>query len=360
MTSTTPTNLLDLIEYSDLARVAIVLPDRGISISYQQLAANALSVASSLRRAGLEPGGRVATALPNGIASIVTFLAGSIAGTSAPLNPSYTEAEFAFYLDDTRARVLICPPGGAASARSAAKGRALVLSAHTGPDGWVQLVDVPEGASEFRPPRGVDIALVLHTSGSTGRPKRVPLSHANLSASAANIARTYGLSEGDTTLCVMPLFHVHGIVASTLATLLTGGTVIVPSGFNPLSFWRTVRDHSVTWYSGSPALHRLLLLRAQRDLSRYARTLRFIRSCSAPLTPETMLDIEDRFGAPVLEAYGMTEASHQMCSNPLPAPLEKTRFCQQGHRHFRVDCGPNGRHVCRKARWVKWSSRDSP
>ena len=167
--------------------------------------------------------------------------------------------------------------------------------------------------------------MILHTSGSTGRPKRVPLSHANLSISAGNVARSYGLTSSDVSLCVMPLFHVHGLVASTLATLATGGTVVVPAKFNPLSFWRVARDYGVTWYSAVPTLHQLLLARAEPGSSRPAgaEKLRFIRSCSASLPPQVMHDLEAAFGAPVLEAYGMTEAAHQMASNPLPPGARK-------------------------------------
>jgi len=173
----------------------------------------------------------------------------------------------------------------------------------------------------FTPPSTDDVALVLHTSGSTGRPKRVPLSHANLSISAGNIARHYALGPDDVAMCVMPLFHVHGLVASTLATLGSGGTVVVPAKFNPLSFWRVARDHGMTWYSAVPTLHQLLLARAADPGSRRpagAEKLRFIRSCSAALPPRVMHALETAFGAPVLEAYGMTEAAHQMASNPLP------------------------------------------
>jgi acyl-CoA synthetase (AMP-forming)/AMP-acid ligase II len=170
------------------------------------------------------------------------------------------------------------------------------------------------------PPSVDDVALILHTSGSTGRPKRVPLSHANLTISARNVARSYDLSPSDVSLCVMPLFHVHGLVASTLATLATGGTVVVPQKFSPLSFWRIARDYGVTWYSAVPTIHQLLLARADRSGARPAgaEKLRFIRSCSAALPPQVMHDLEAAFGAPVLEAYGMTEAAHQMASNPLP------------------------------------------
>src|SRR5256885_1112411 len=115
----------------------------------------------------------------------------------------------------------------------------------------------------FVPPSIEGVALVLHTSGSTGRPKRVPLSHANLAISAGNVARGYALGPDDVSLCVMPLFHVHGLVASTLATLATGGTVVVPPKFNPLSFWPTVRKHRATWYSAVPTIHQVLLSRTK-------------------------------------------------------------------------------------------------
>ena len=164
----------------------------------------------------------------------------------------------------------------------------------------------------------------MHTSGTTSRPKRVPLSHTNLMTSARNVAETYQLTSDDVSLCVMPLFHVHGLVASTLATLFTGGTVVVPPRFNPLSFWSTVREHGVSWYSAVPTIHQVLLSRTKAGARPAgADNLRFIRSCSAALAPQTMADIEERFGVPILEAYGMTEAAHQMASNPLPPDRRK-------------------------------------
>src|SRR5262249_12940654 len=156
-----------------------------------------------------------------------------------------------------------------------------------------------------------DIVLVLHTSKSTRQPKRVPLKHLNLSLSAGNIVNTYQLSPDDVSLCLMPLFHVHGLVESTLSTLLSGSTMVVPARFNPLAFWRTVRDHRATWYSAVPTIHQLILARAESGTKPAgAKSLRFVRSCSAPLPVETGEKLEALFRAPMLEAYGMTEASH--------------------------------------------------
>src|SRR5207249_12327194 len=134
----------------------------------------------------------------------------------------------------------------------------------------------------------------------------------------------HGLGRGDGSMGVLPRCAVDGRGASTPAALAAGGTVGVPGKFNPLSVWRVAPDHGVTWYSAVPTLHQLLLARA--DLAapppEGAEHLRFIRSCSAPLAPQVMHDLEAAFGAPVLEAYGMTEAAHQMASNPLP-PAER-------------------------------------
>jgi acyl-CoA synthetase (AMP-forming)/AMP-acid ligase II len=238
-----------------------------------------------------------------------------------------------------------------------------ILTIDMDASGAVSLVGVT-GHRPVPPPAMDDVALVLHTSGSTGRPKRVPLAHANLSFSACNVARCYALGADDVSMCVMALFQLHGLVASTLATLTSGGTVVVPATFGPLSFWRIARDHDVTWYSAVPALHQLLLARAAdpSDPSRRpagTERLRFIRSCGGSLPSRVMHALETAFGAPVLEAYGMTEAAHQMTSNPLPPAKRKPgsvgcgtgvrigtisasgRHCPPGERGEVVIQGPN-------------------
>jgi len=163
-----------------------------------------------------------------------------------------------------------------------------------------------------------DVGLVLHTSGTTSRPKRVPLRNANLIASVANIVATYELGAEDVSLCIMPLFHVHGLLASALATLASGGTVVAPERFSPLGFWPLMQAYRPTWFTASPTPHQLVLARLQNDRPAGTERLRFVRSCSSALSPAQMALMEQRFGVPVLEAYGMTEASHQMSSNPLP------------------------------------------
>jgi acyl-CoA synthetase (AMP-forming)/AMP-acid ligase II len=311
----------DLLQNGDPSHASIRTEQR--SISYADLARQIDLLCQDLTRTGLGRGDRIAIALPNGLEVIASFLAASTVGTAAPLNPAYTRDEFKFYLEDTDARALIVPVNGAEAARAAAADCGIsIIEAAISQDGQVRFsgskIEAAQG--EQHP---ADVALILHTSGTTSRPKRVPLAHANLLTSARNVANTYGLSYTDVSLCVMPLFHVHGLVASTLATFATGGTVVVPAKFNPLSFWSTVRENQATWYSAVPTIHQVLLSRAKGARPPGAEQLRFIRSCSASLAPQLMSEMEATFGAPVLEAYGMTEAAHQMASNPLPPHARK-------------------------------------
>src|SRR5258708_8046933 len=316
MTLKSVQTLLDVLHFAD-SHTAIVVPELGIRITYDSLRQQVVEMANALASAGIRRGDAVAIALPNGLPAIVSFLAASIAGTAAPLNPAYPYEEFHFFLGDTDARVLLCPPVGAEFVRTAAKDRKIpVFSVEMTEEGKLHLASAPTGAQATEPTAD-DIALVLHTSGSTGRPKRVPLRHFNLAVSSANIANTYALSEEDVSLCIMPLFHIHGLIASTMATLLSGGAVVVPTKFNALTFWRTVKEHRVTWYSGVPTMHQLLMARTHHKPAE-AASLRFLRSCSAPLSPELIHKIETEFGVPFVEAYGMTHAQHQMTSNPLP------------------------------------------
>jgi acyl-CoA synthetase (AMP-forming)/AMP-acid ligase II len=318
--------ILDLLENGRQTNIAVTVSGGGPVVTYGQLRRQVDALAAQLKQLGLGPGDRIASALPNGLETIVVFLAASTVGTAAPLNPAYRLDEFKFYLEDTGARALIVPPKDSDEARAAAGDKVLIIEADLDAAGQVRFSAANNTgvAGPAASPKAEDAALILHTSGTTSRPKRVPLSHENLMTSARNVAETYQLTAEDVSLCVMPLFHVHGLVASTLATLFTGGTIVVPPRFNPLSFWATVRDHRVSWYSAVPTIHQVLLSRTRTGARPSgAENLRFIRSCSAALAPQTMADIEARFGVPILEAYGMTEAAHQMASNPLPPRTRK-------------------------------------
>ena len=315
---------MELLERGAPNHPAIQVSD-GPTITYDALRHQVHTLADDLRALGIRRADRVAIVLPNSAETIISFLGVAAVATAAPLNPAYKSDEFRFYIEDTRARALMTDSKGGGVAQDAAPDSTLPIGVDINAQGYVSLSSPGGGGGAgLEEPAGPDdVALVLHTSGTTSRPKRVPLTHGNLAASVGNIVETYGLTPDDVSLCIMPLFHVHGLVASTLATLASGGTVVVPPRFNALNLWKTAQDHGVTWFTAVPTMHQALLSRARSTQRSGPQAvpypgLRFIRSCSASLPPATMLEMEERFEVPVLEAYGMTEASHQMSSNPLP------------------------------------------
>ena len=169
-----------------------------------------------------------------------------------------------------------------------------------------------------------DVALVLHTSGTTSRPKIVPLTQSNICGSAYNIISTLTLSKNDRCLNVMPLFHIHGLIGALLASLAAGARVVCTPGFHAQRFFEWLEEFRPTWYTAVPAMHQAILMHAAANREAIeCCPLRLIRSSSSPLPPKVMAELEDAFHAPVVEAYGMTEAAHQITSNALPPRVRK-------------------------------------
>ncbi len=305
--------LLALIERAD-DHPAVVAP--GDSVSFADLHEAVERLAGQLAGAGVEPGDAVALSLPNGIEVVLAFLAVVRArAAAAPLNPGYTAPEFRAYLDDLRPRAMLFSGDAAAPARRVCAELGVpALDLSSGPARELSLPFPPLPVPDADPDA---VALLLHTSGTTSRPKIVPLRQRNIAHSTRTIAAHYGLTPDDVSICVMPLFHVHGLLASTLASLHAGGTTVARARFSPRTFWEDTIRHGGTWYSAVPTIHQMLLGRAEHELPP-RHGLRFARSCSAALPPALQAALAERLGIPVVQAYGMTEASHQVCSNPLP------------------------------------------
>jgi len=311
------------------AAVALMAPDRP-SLSFAGLAALVSDICGDLAQRGVCRGTAVGIVLPNGPEMATCFLAVSALATAAPLNPSYGEDEFRFYLSDLDVKLLLCGQGMGEAARNAAKGLGIAVLDVVVDEGakagkFVLSGDVQISAGGDAQLNGPDdFTLVLHTSGTTARPKIVGLRQRNLKASMTNIARTLALSADDICLNVMPLFHIHGLMAALSAQLAAGGTVVCTPGFNVLKFYGWLADFRPSWYSAVPTMHQAILARAARNVDTIAAArLRFIRSSSAALPDTVFRDLERVFGCPVVEAYGMTEAAHQMTSNGLPPARRK-------------------------------------
>ena len=307
-----------LLASAERQTTALSAPSRP-GLSYGELRTQMAAVGRQLRAAGIGPEDRVAVELENGPGMASAFLCMAPWCATAPLNPAYKEAEFEFYLTDLEAKALVVAAGSTSPAVAVAEAhgvRVLDLVEEERAGAW-HFDGVGERPVEARPADAA--ALILHTSGTTSRPKMVPLSQRNLHAAARNIVATLGLAPGDRCLNVMPLFHIHGLMAPLLASLTAGAEVVCAPGFDALRFFAWFADAQPTWYSAVPTMHQAILARASRNAAALAdNRLRFIRSSSASLPPTVMAELERVFQAPVIEAYAMTEAAHQMCSNPLP------------------------------------------
>ena len=304
--------------------IAVTAPGR-TGLTYARLRAQVEIAGGELTRLGTGRGDRVAIVLPNGPEMAVMFLAVASVATAAPLNPTYRAEEFGFYLSDLGAKMLIVAHGSDVPAVAVAHTLGipvLELSASTQAEAGVFTLAAGQEPAAARPPgltEANDIALVLHTSGTTSRPKLVPLTQKNLCQSAEHIRAALDLTTRDRCLNVMPLFHIHGLVAAVLASLAAGGTVICTPGFYASHFFDWIEECRPTWYTGVPTMHQSILAQAPARRGVIQRhPLRFIRSSSSALPPQIMNQLEETFGAPVIEAYGMTEAAHQVASNPLP------------------------------------------
>jgi amino acid adenylation domain-containing protein len=285
-------------------------------------------VVQTLYAMGLGQHDRIALVIPNGPELAVASLAVAAGATCAPLNPAYTADEYAFYLTDLCVRALIIKADMDSPARIAARAQGIrIIELCPRQDAEAGLFTLtgmaPRHASVPAYAEPSDVAFVMHTSGTTSRPKIVPLTHANLCASAHHMRTALSLDERDRYLNVMPLFHNSGLVLGLLASLIAGASAVCPPIFDVSQFYTWLAEFHPTWYMGVSTIHQALLARApfhREIIARYP--LRFIRAGAAALSRRVLAELESTFNVPVIEAYGMTETNVITC-NPLPPRQRK-------------------------------------
>ena len=303
--------------------VAIAAPDEKV-LNYKQLFQLVNKTGKQLNALGIGRNDPVAVVLPNGPEMAAAFLSIAAFATCAPLNPAYQAREFEFFLSDLGAKALVTYKDPYPRALEAAANLQIPVvqleKTGDGKAGTFTLAGYSQSQNKRSGPADpADTALMLHTSGTTSKPKLVPLTQTNLAASAENISRTLMLKPADRCLNIMPLFHIHGLMAALLASIHAGASVVCTTGYDATLFFNWLKLHRPSWYTAVPTMHQAILGRAAADPTVLEGVyLRFIRSSSASLPPRIMRDLERTFRAPLVEAYGMTEASHQITSNPLP------------------------------------------
>ncbi|WP_353136303.1 acyl--CoA ligase [Limnohabitans sp.] len=324
--------LQDLLASGANPAPAISAPER-LPLNFDALRALIATTIEQLNALGIGRNDRVAIVLPNGPEMATCFMACASGVTSAPLNPAYRADEFEFYLNDLHAKALIV--------EQASTSPAIAVAEKLGVRIIDLIADPKKSAGNFtlmpRDGKQVgsaaahggyalpgDVSMVLHTSGTTSRPKIVPLTQGNLVASATNIRNSLQFVPEDCGLNVMPLFHIHGLIAGVLAPLAAGSQVFCTPGFNALKFFAWMDEARPTWYTAVPTMHQAIVSRGKGNTDVIARNpLRFLRSSSSSMPPQVIQELEALFHAPLIEAYGMTEATHQMACNPLPPAVRK-------------------------------------
>lgn len=324
---TTFTTLSEMVAVHATAtpRAIAMSAPSGIPLGYGAMHALISRTMQSLNEMGIGRGDRVGIVLPNCPEMVTAFVAVASTCTAAPLNMAYRADEFEFYLSDLNAKALIVASGSDTPARAvAAKLGIAIIELIAQPEagaGTFTLTGVAGAAATARGGLALtdDVALILHTSGTTSRPKIVPLTHRNVCASARNISAMLKLTQEDRELHVMPLFHIHGLIAGVLAPMAVGSQIFCTPGFNALKFFAWMKECKPTWYTAVPTMHQTILSRAAGNMDVIeANPLRFIRSSSSSMPTQVIAELERVFKAPLVESYGMTEAAHQMASNPLP------------------------------------------
>ena len=322
-----PSTISEILEVGASDSIALTAPKR-LPLSYSGLRVHCKKIGRQLASQGLINKSRVAIVMPNGPEMATAFLAVASHMSAAPLNPSYKESEYEFYLEDLKPALVIVTENSENPVKRAAERLSIpVVEAKViegSPAGVFELFESEENVS----PSTVDMeALVLHTSGTTSRPKVVPLLQRNIAASVQNIASSIELISADHCLNIMPLFHIHGLIAVLTTSLSKGASVCCLPGFSALSFLDIAAEEKISWFSGVPTMHQALLLRAKRNVQKCKDLkLRLIRSSSASLPPAVFEELNEIFACPIVEAYGMTEATHQMTSNPLGTNMQKAGF----------------------------------
>ncbi|MFN3546104.1 MAG: AMP-binding protein [Mesorhizobium sp.] len=314
-----------------------IMDAEGARLTFEALLARVEAVATSIGGvAGAGPRPRVGIVLPNGVDMAVTLLGVACAGAALPFNPTYRAAEYEAYFRETRLDALLVADGDEGEAARTARALSLPLL-RLSSDGTI--TGVAPSSAGVPQPSPDDVALVLLTSGSTGRAKAVPLTHRNVCTSAGDVARSLGLSRADRCLAMWEQFHVGGLVDLLLAPLLSGGTLVCTPGFDAARFFELLPTVRPTWFQGVPATLNELVVHARRNgLSVQPHSLRLLRSVAAALPPQVMRDLEETFGVPVIQTFGMTEAGPLITSTALPPAVRKPGSVGRS-------CGPQVRIV---------------
>jgi len=281
------------------------IADDDVDLTNAQFAEAVRRAAGALQACGVGSGDVVAVMLPNTAGLVIAlFAAWRLGATVTPVNPAMTPAEVTYQVADAAATVLVV----AEHPRFEVPGPALVIVA--------DLTSCPEPVGALPLPTDDALALLIYTSGTTGRPKGVMLDHANLKAMCAMMIDAFRLTSADHSLLILPLFHVNGIVVSTLSPLLAGGRATIAGRFSPTTFFDRLERSGATYFSSVPTIY-TMLADLPSDVRPDTSSVRFAVCGASPASAQLLDSFETRYGIPVIEGYGLSEGTCASTANPL-------------------------------------------
>ena len=306
----------------------LVAPESGRVLNYVDLEQHARRVSQHLYSLGLRKGDVISLMLGNGPGTVELILGIMYGGfVCAPLNTESGLSQLTYVLNHSNTSIVFVSGDCKEQLREALASvtrevRIVVTNVDTGPE-WPMIASAVSSLPNIEPG---DDAMLMYTSGTTGDPKGVLLTHDNMLNGGRNVAGAHALRPDDCGLCVLPLYHINAQTVSILGTLLSGGTVVLPRHFSVTHFWGWIADHGCTWFSVIPTiiaylLHERSILSAREHEA--LKSVRFGRSASAPLPPSLHEQFESRFGIPIIETMGITEAAAQILTNPMPPATRK-------------------------------------
>lgn len=308
----------------DHADRPFMLDDQGAVTTFSEARRQARRVAADLHARGIRPGDSVAYAMYNSPACALTILGILYGGYRATaINLVAGASTVAYVLAHSEARLVLSRVDAIAVMEEAlgsmdAAGRPELIDIDS-----VVLADdgiVPEA------PGASDPALLMYTSGSTGTPKGVVLRQSSLCHAGLNPTLAHGLTSRDRALCVLPMYHINGLCTTLLAPLYSGGSVVYPPRFSVKTFFPVLTALNCTWFSAVPTHISWLTqhLREHPPATAQFDHVRFGRSASAPLAPESQAAFERLSGIAIVETMGLTETAGQIASNPMPPGVRKS------------------------------------
>ena len=309
---------------TDGDRVWLRSPITGATVTWSETARHAREIACHLDALGIDPGSPVAVASPNGIWSTLCFVGITSGGYLAtPLNLVAGARVLSYAIEHSKAQIILCADESRALIEEAVREverpvTVVRIDPQTGPE-W------PNSSKQDRPmgtPQAETPGLLMYTSGTTGRPKGAILSHGNLMAAGQNVVTGHGIRSSDSAYCILPIYHINGLCVTVMGTLMSRSGLIIPDRFSARRFWKDIKDSDGSWFSAVPT-HFAYLLSDDKEPEINRDRLRFCRSASAPLAPDTHRRFEDRFGIKIIETMGLTETGAQILSNPMPPALPK-------------------------------------